>query len=144
MTAYPTRLHCLVFLFCALLALAGCASHAPRFVPPEQRPIEHSEKPWPRNHYLVLAYHDVEDEDPDQSYVSVRTDHLVEQFSWLRENGYTPVTVDQILAARNGGPDLPEQAVLLTFDDGYRSFYTRVFPILKAFNWPAVLAPVGT
>src|SRR5690606_16987193 len=33
--------------------------------------------------------------------------------------------------------------VLLTFDDGYRSFYTRVFPLLKAYGWPAVLAPVG-
>lgn len=143
MTAIQSRLHSLVFLLCTLLAIAGCANHVPRFVPPDQRPIENSEKPWPRNHYLVLAYHDVEDEDPDQSYVSVRTDHLLEQFSWLRENGYSPITVDQIMAAQNGGPDLPDQAVLLTFDDGYRSFYTRVFPILKAFNWPAVLAPVG-
>ena len=53
--------------------------------------------------------------------------------------------MDQILAARQpGGKPLPERAVLLTFDDGYRSFLTRVLPILKAYGWPAVLAPVGT
>ena len=144
MAAYSTRLSCLAFMFCALLAMAGCAGQRPAFVPPEQRPLEKSEQPWPRNHYLVLAYHDVEDEDPDQSFVSVRTDHLVEQFSWLRDNGYQPVSVDQILAAKRGGPPLPDQAVLLTFDDGYRSFYTRVLPLLRAFQWPAVLAPVGS
>lgn len=144
MTAHSSRVSCLVFVFCALLAVAGCASQRPTFVPPDQRPLENSEKAWPSNRFLVLAYHDVEDKDPDQTFVSVRTDHLVEQFSWLRDNGYQPVSVDQILAARDGGPPLPQQAVLLTFDDGYRSFYTRVLPILKAFQWPAVLAPVGT
>src|SRR5690606_13632268 len=71
------------------------------------------------------------------------TDHLIEQFAWLRENGYQPVTVDQILEANRGGTPLPDKALLLTFDDGYRSFYTRVFPILQAYQWPAVLAPVG-
>ena len=76
---------------------------------------------------------------------SVRTDRLVDQLNWLRENGYQAVSVDQILAARQpGGKPLPERAVLLTFDDGYRSFLTRVLPILKAYGWPAVLAPVGT
>src|SRR5690606_34181443 len=94
--------------------------------------------------FLSLAYHDVEDSDPDQTYVSVSTEHLVEQFAWLRENGYQPVSVDQILTASKGGTPLPPRALLLTFDDGYRSFYTRVFPLLKAYNWPAVLAPVSS
>ncbi|MFP1451884.1 polysaccharide deacetylase family protein [Escherichia coli] len=30
---------------------------------------------------------------------------------------------------------------MLTFDDGYQSFYTRVFPILQAFQWPAGMGP---
>ena len=33
---------------------------------------------------------------------------------------------------------------MLSFDDGYSSFYTRVMPILRAYRWPAVLAPVGS
>jgi biofilm PGA synthesis lipoprotein PgaB len=126
------------------LILSGCARDIPVFVPPAQRAIHSAQQPWPENQFLVLAYHDIEDEDPDQAFVSVRTDHLIEQFSWLHENGYRAVSVDQILAARQGGKPLPAKAVLLTFDDGYRSFYTRVFPLLKAYGWPAVLAPVGT
>ena len=81
------------------------------------------DQPWVQGHFLTLAYHDVEDEDPDQGFLSVRTDRLVDQLNWLRENGYQAVSVDQILAARQpGGKPLPERAVLLTFDDGYRSF----------------------
>lgn len=137
----PYRL--LIGLFC-LLCLSACAKSIPAFTSPELRPIAPHEQAWQKNHFLGLAYHDVEDEQADQAYLSVRTDHLIEQLTWLRENGYQAISVDQILHAKNGGIPLPEKAVLLTFDDGYRSFYKRVFPILKAFNWPAVLAPVGT
>ncbi|MBY4895434.1 poly-beta-1,6-N-acetyl-D-glucosamine N-deacetylase PgaB [Cupriavidus sp. AU9028] len=130
-------------LLCATFLLGACAKDIPRFTAPAERPVERAEQPWPRNHVAVLGYHDVEDADADQAYLSVRTDHLIAQLAWLRENGYQAVSVDQILAAQQGGAPLPERAVLLTFDDGYRSFYTRVLPILKAYRWPAVLAPVG-
>lgn len=133
----------LIGLFCSLLLLSSCAKDIPAFVPPDQRSIHNSQQAWPKNKFLALAYHDVEDSDPDQAFVSVSTEHLVEQFAWLQENGYQPVTVDQILEANRGGKPLPDKALLLTFDDGYSSFYTRVFPLLRAYNWPAVLAPVG-
>lgn len=137
------RAYRVLLLMLTALLLASCAKDIPVFTPPAQRPVAAAETPWPRNHVVVLAYHDVEDRDADQAYLSVRTDHLIGQLAWLRENGYRAVSVDQILAARRGGPPLPERAVLLTFDDGYRSFHARVLPILKAYRWPAVLAPVG-
>lgn len=135
--------HLLAILLATTLLL-GCAQTSPAYVPPDQRPVALQEKPWPQNKYLVLAYHSVEDDQADQTFLAVRSDQLVAQLTWLRENQYTPITIDQILAARDGGPSLPSKAVLLTFDDGYRDFYTRVLPILRSFNWPAVLAPVGS
>ncbi|NBW63906.1 MAG: hypothetical protein EBR33_12480 [Synechococcaceae bacterium WB4_1_0192] len=42
-----------------------------------------------------------------------------------------------------GKQPLPRKAVLLTFDDGYLSLYTRVFPLLLAYRIPAVAALVG-
>ncbi|MCJ8205728.1 poly-beta-1,6-N-acetyl-D-glucosamine N-deacetylase PgaB [Pseudomonas sp. RGM2987] len=131
-------------LLLGILLISACAQQAPVFTPPSERPLAANEAPWPKNHVLGIAYHDVEDLDPDQALVAVRTERLIEQLAWLRENNYQPVTVDQIIAARNGGPDLPPRAVLLSFDDGYSSFYTRVMPILRAYNWPAILAPVGS
>ncbi|MGC5703867.1 poly-beta-1,6-N-acetyl-D-glucosamine N-deacetylase PgaB [Pseudomonas sp. NFXW11] len=133
---------CLLLL--SLLLLGACSQPAADFVTPAQRALPDNEAPWPKNHVLGIAYHDVEDRDPDQRVVAVRTDRLLQQLAWLRENGYQPVTVDQILAARKGGPELPAKAILLSFDDGYASFYTRVMPVLRSYRWHALLAPVGT
>ncbi len=93
---------------------------------------------------IALCYHDVTDNGVPDDDMSVSRDNLIAHFAWLREHGYRPVSIDDIFAARSGGQPLPEKAVLLTFDDGYRSFYQRVFPLLKAFNYPAVLALVGS
>ena len=130
----------------ALALWAGCAiaASAVQFVAPVDRPVAPSEQAWPANGFITLAYHDIQDTTADQRYLTVRTANLVAQFAWLRENDYHPVTVDQILAAQAGARPLPPRAVLLTFDDGFASFHDRVFPLLKATGWPAVLAPVGS
>lgn len=94
--------------------------------------------------FRVLCYHDIQDAVDDPDGMAVSTDHLIAQFSWLREHGYTVVGVKDLIAARDGLRPLPDKAILLTFDDGYQSFYTRVFPLLKAFDYPAVLALVGS
>ncbi len=138
-----TRLILAGLLLLLILLLTACAKDIPVYTPPAERPVAAAEQPWIKGQFLALAYHDVEDDDPDQAFLSVRTDRLAEQLAWLRANGYQAVSVDQILAARQGGKPLPDRAVLLSFDDGYRSFRTRVLPILKAYGWPALLAPVG-
>ncbi|MBX4365143.1 polysaccharide deacetylase family protein, partial [Mycobacterium tuberculosis] len=48
------------------------------------------------------------------------------------------------LDAHYGLKSLPPKAFLLSFDDAYSSFYTRVWPLLKAWNVPALWAPVGS
>ncbi|WP_313619636.1 poly-beta-1,6-N-acetyl-D-glucosamine N-deacetylase PgaB [Achromobacter sp.] len=143
MLKLPIRLALSGLLLLLILLLTACAKDIPAYTPPAERPVAAAELPWVQGQFLALAYHDVEDDDPDQGFLSVRTDRLVEQLAWLRANGYQAVSVDQILAARQGGKPLPDRAVLLSFDDGYRSFLTRVLPILKAYGWPALLAPVG-
>ncbi len=98
--------------------------------------------------FRVLCYHDARDNllDSFQTWPergALDTATLIEQFEWLRENGYHMVSLDDILAARNGGKKLPSKPILLTFDDGYLSVYSRVFPLLKLFNYSAVIGLVG-
>lgn len=76
--------------------------------------------------------------------MSVQTSALRKQFAWLRKNSYQPVSIAQIRKAHQKKKPLPKKAVVLTFNNSYQSFYTRVFPILQAFQWPAVWAPVGS
>lgn len=127
----------------ALLWAALAAAQPVEFIPPQQRLAQKADQPWPMNHFLVLCYHDVEDDAADERYLSVRTSALNEQLAWLRNNDYNPVSVQQILEAHRGGRELPDKAVLLSFDDGFSSFHTRVYPLLKAYDWPALWAPVG-
>ena len=97
--------------------------------------------------FRVLSFHDVRtnvratfEDSPDETAVDERT--FAEVFAWLAHSGYRPVSLQQIVDARAGGKPLPAQAVLLTFDDGYRSAYTKVFPLLKRYNYPALMALV--
>jgi biofilm PGA synthesis lipoprotein PgaB len=97
--------------------------------------------------FRVLSFHDVREnvrtsfeEDPEETAIDERT--LADVFAWLAYNGYQPVSLQQILDARAGRKPLPRRPVLLTFDDGYRSVYTRVFPLLKRYRYPAVAALV--
>lgn len=132
-----------IFLLLTLLFSAACAQQTIPFTAPQDRPEALGEAEWPKNHVLALVYHDVQDANPDNTFLSVRTLNMLDQLAWLRENGYQAVSIDQILEARQGGADLPTKAVLLSFDDGFSSFRERVLPVLRAYQWPAVLAPVG-
>ena len=97
------------------------------------------------NTFNVLCYHNVMDNplDHPEKY-TVSTEALAQQFSWLKEQGYNVISIDDLLASKAKGKPLPAKAVILTFDDGYRSFYTHIFPLLKKFNYPAVFALVGS
>ncbi len=96
---------------------------------------------------LVLSYHEsshVLGRDKNSKVMALETSELAAQFSWLREHGFVSVDIDDLLAAQKGERPLPEKAVLLTFDDGYQGMYEQVFPLLRAFDYRAVLAVVGS
>ncbi|MDE6025344.1 MAG: polysaccharide deacetylase family protein [Lachnospiraceae bacterium] len=52
------------------------------------------------------------------------------QIAFFKQN-FNIVTMEQVIDASDGKVDLPPNAMLLTFDDGYIDGYTYVFPILK-------------
>lgn len=53
-----------------------------------------------------------------------------EQIAFIKKH-YTPVTIEQILECQKGGIELPEHAILLTFDDAYADHFTYAFPVLE-------------
>ncbi len=92
----------------------------------------------------IVSYHEIVDEPnlaTDRYATSTRD--LVAQLAWLHEHGYTVVSLDQVINAWSGKQALPEKAVLLTFDEGYASTYSKAFPLLKAFHYPAVVSLAG-
>jgi biofilm PGA synthesis lipoprotein PgaB len=99
------------------------------------------------HHFLVLNYHDIVKAGSAKSSLNsmdVSVDHLEEHLVWLKKSGYKIVSVQSVLDAAAGKSSIPDKSVLLTFDDGYQSFYTRVFPLLKKYHYPATVALIGT
>src|SRR4051812_16375700 len=88
--------------------------------------------------YVAVAFHDVVDGRAGPDDYDVTTGALVSFFEWLRGHGWTAITLDDIARAKSGTRPLPEHAILITFDDGYRSLYTRVYPLLIAYRIPVL------
>jgi peptidoglycan/xylan/chitin deacetylase (PgdA/CDA1 family) len=90
----------------------------------------------------VLMYHKVNDLTPNPT--TVPTEVFAEQMSLLRDLGYTPVSLDAVRDHYLAGEPLPDGAVLITFDDGYRDNLENALPVLRAHGYPAVLfVPIG-
>src|SRR5690606_26570493 len=66
--------------------------------------------------------------------------NLAQYLEWIKREGWQPIRLEDIWLARQGKKTLPNKALLLTFDDGALSSYSRVFPLLKQYNFPAVFA----
>lgn len=117
----------------AIIILIFLSLCLPLTAPAEMKPGE----------FLVLCYHAVpEQAQPGDSY-SVPQKIFAEQMEYLRTHGYHVVSLDDILDAGKGGKELPENPVLLTFDDAYISYYDFIVPFLEKLNYPSVLAVVG-
>lgn len=89
----------------------------------------------------ILMYHYVEyvKDEKDTTRISLNTlPHVLEaQIQTLKDAGFTFLTNKQLSEFISGIGFLPEKPVVITFDDGYRDFYTDAYPILKKHNTPA-------
>lgn len=88
----------------------------------------------------VLCYHGVCDDPPDEW--SVTPTQLRAQMQ-LVATQYHPVALGELVRWLRGEVELPETAVAVTFDDGYRDVLTTAAPILREHGVPgtAFVAP---
>jgi peptidoglycan/xylan/chitin deacetylase (PgdA/CDA1 family) len=88
---------------------------------------------WPGAELTVVLYHRVVDPsgigDLDPDLIDATPQEFDEQMAYLRRN-FHPVGIEEVLAAHRGGPPLPRDSVLVTFDDGYLDNHDHALPIL--------------
>jgi peptidoglycan/xylan/chitin deacetylase (PgdA/CDA1 family) len=89
----------------------------------------------------ILMYHLVSNPPASAPYpeLYVRPRDFVEQMRWLADRGFHAVTLARAYNYWTNGAALPKRPIVISFDDGYLSQYTRAFPVLSAHNWPGVL-----
>jgi peptidoglycan/xylan/chitin deacetylase (PgdA/CDA1 family) len=90
----------------------------------------------------VLMYHKVNDLAGNR--MSMPVSIFDQQMEQLGEFGYTVVDLEAVLAHYVDATPLPEGAVLITFDDGYRDNLENAAPVLQKYGYPAVqFVPLG-
>jgi peptidoglycan/xylan/chitin deacetylase (PgdA/CDA1 family) len=85
----------------------------------------------------VLCYHHF-DENCHSSLctpISLFEEHM----RYLKEEGYRVIPMRDLPGFLNYEKALPEKAVVLTIDDGYRSAYDVAYPILRKYGFTATL-----
>lgn len=84
----------------------------------------------------IITYHSIDDSG---SCISTSPVEFERQLAYLQDSGYRSLALrDGIRRIRNG-EDLPERAVIITFDDGYRSNLTHALPLLKCYGYTATI-----
>ena len=86
----------------------------------------------------ILMYHYVEyvkdARDTIRKSLDITPATFEKQIQTLQAHGYSFITMSDLGAALRGEKVLPRKSVILTFDDGYKDFFTDVFPILSKYH----------
>lgn len=85
----------------------------------------------------ILCYHRFEKDC--NSSLCMPTHVFEQQIRYLYENGYRVISFGQLLDFLEYRHSLPQKAVIISIDDGYRSVYDVGYPILKKFGFRATL-----
>ena len=84
-----------------------------------------------KNFVLCLMYHSV---DSEKGKGGIFVDEFQEHIKWIKDK-----KTFKMEELKNLNYTLPQNSILITFDDGYKNNYTLAFPILKKYNMKATI-----
>ncbi|UYM57287.1 polysaccharide deacetylase family protein [Leclercia adecarboxylata] len=89
----------------------------------------------------VLTYHHILRDEENTRFRHTSTTTSVRAFNnqmtWLRDQGYTTLTLYQLEGYVRNKMNLPARAVVITFDDGLKSVSRYAWPILRQYGFHA-------
>lgn len=126
----------LIFLIFSIILITNSPSNKRTVTPmPIPTPLNSINVP-------ILIYHYVEyvtdERDTIRKSLNILPHIFIRQIETLKNAGYTFITASELIDILDGKIKLPQKPIVITFDDGYRDFYTDVFPILKKYKVKAV------
>lgn len=92
------------------------------------------------NSFRILLYHSIGDKTADDVLgIRVAKEEFLRQMQFLSDNKYNVMGLAELIELMRNGRPIPKDSVVITFDDGYRDNLTEAAPILKKFNYPALV-----
>ncbi len=91
----------------------------------------------------IIMYHQITAASDGNDYV-LPLKILENDFEYMKNNDFTPVSLDALFQYVKCGKPLPEKPIVITFDDGQKSFITKVLPLLEKYSYPANVNIIGS
>lgn len=90
---------------------------------------------------ILLYHHIITDTGYGDNVISAKLfeEHMIA----IKEAGYNTVSAKELIDFVYYGEALPENPILVSFDDGYLSNYELAYPILKKHNMKAIFFAIG-
>ncbi|WP_166442778.1 polysaccharide deacetylase family protein [Phragmitibacter flavus] len=86
----------------------------------------------------LLLYHDFTPRIP-RNEMTISVPKFRAQMQALKDAEIPVISMSDLLAWKRGEKNIPDNAVVITIDDGWLGTYEHAFPVLKEFNYPFVL-----
>lgn len=86
--------------------------------------------------FPVLTYHSIDDSD---SVISVSVATFDKHMRFLRDKGYITISLIEAINYIKRDAELPQEGIVITFDDGYQNNYKEAFPILQEYGYTATI-----
>jgi peptidoglycan/xylan/chitin deacetylase (PgdA/CDA1 family) len=102
---------------------------------PAAEPVRELDVPDDGVRVAVLGYHDFSETERETA-MRIRTSKFRKQMETIRQLGLPVIPMADFTAWKNGTKEIPQKAVVITIDDGWKSTYTDAYPILKEFGYP--------
>jgi len=89
---------------------------------------------------IVLMYHSVNDRNCPYVYPDniVSVENFEKQIAYLSRKKNV-ISLSELAKHLKSGGDLPHNAIVITFDDGYYDFYSNAYPVVKRYGVPCTL-----
>ena len=89
----------------------------------------------------ILIYHSIRPYIPSDTsavrrYIAT-PETLEKELAYLRDNGFTSITFDDLARHLTNGALLPANPVIISFDDDWESQFTYALPLLKKYGFTA-------
>lgn len=86
----------------------------------------------------ILCYHRFADKVNDS--MTIKTSAFSGQLRWLKADGYTVIPLEDAIRYLKGEVSkLPDKPVVITVDDGHKSVYFEMAPLVKQYGIPVTL-----
>ncbi len=91
----------------------------------------------------VVMYHQLTKNPAISGKYVLTVESFEKDLQLLKSKGYQSVTVKQLIDFSQGEGDIPQKAILITFDDGQETLYEYAMPLLQKYGFTAVGFVVG-